>query len=93
MNCQELMEKTGLALFRINETTFTRCYKNLTRREEVQILMQRLRPPDAPACASDALPAPGIRPVSRVPPHEPMVFCQPEDKTGLARVVSKGITL
>ena len=90
MNCQELMEKTGSHFFELMKRTLTRWYKNLTRREEIQILMQGLRPPNAPACASDALPAPGVHPASRVPPHEPKIFCQPEDKTGRARVGSKG---
>ena len=87
MNCLDLMEisQTGITLLNYNSDQVG----NSTRWEKIQILMQGLHLPEAPVCASDALPAPEVHLASRPLPLEPIIFSQLDDKTSRARIQSK----
>ena len=89
-NSQQLLAGTGLTLFNLNETQISRWFKEKTRHEEVTALLQGRLLPGNLSVAAEELPA--VRPVQRlITSAEPVVFTDPEDRTGKAIVRRKPV--
>ena len=87
LNSHTLLEKTGLTLYHINESTLIRWYKNTSRVQEVRMLLQGLNLPSIPPAATDSLPTPHTRPTEPpLPPQDPHIFEDIPDTSGQARV-------
>ena len=86
MNSPSLLERTGLTLYNINESTLVGWYKNTSRVQEVRTLLQGLDLPSVEACTAESLPQPEFQPTEpQEPPISPHVFPEVEDTSGEAR--------
>ena len=88
-NSHKLLKDTNMVLFCINETTLIRWYKNVTRRDEIKMLLQGRTPPPPPSHFTSQQPLPlpqELPPGLPLAPSECHVFNEPEDTTGQARV-------
>jgi hypothetical protein len=87
LNSHALLERTGLTLYNINESTLTRWYKNMSRVQEVRTLLQGLSLPLTATCASESLPEACTQTSEPQPqPQDPHIFSDVEDTSGQARV-------
>ena len=92
LNSDRLLEETNLHLYTINETTLMKWYKQAMRRGEVRLLMQGMPRKDPLPVATTPLPPAQARPSSPPPPPpDHIVFEEPEDTTGLARIRNRQV--
>jgi hypothetical protein len=81
------LERTGLTLYHINETTLIRWYKDTSRVSEVRILLQGLNLPTVQPYTAEKLPEVNTQSKEPLePPPHPRVFPEVEDTSGEARV-------
>lgn len=89
-----MLEKAGLTLFHINESTLLRWYKNTSRVQEVRTLLQGLLLPTLPPCTAECLPEACIQPSKpSPPPQDPHIFTDVEDTSGQGRVRGNTATM
>ena len=69
LNSEALLERTGLTLFHINETTLIKWYKDTSRVSEVRTLLQGLKLPTVQPCTAEKLPEVNTQP--KEPPEPP----------------------
>ena len=88
-NSQALLNNTGITLFNVNETSVSLWFKNKTRREEILTLIQGRPLPGRLTLAKEALPPLRETPSDLQGHADPMLFQEPEDRTGLATLRRK----
>ncbi|KZS01500.1 Uncharacterized protein APZ42_001824, partial [Daphnia magna] len=81
-----LMERTGITLFQINESTLSTWHKNSIRVEEIKTLLQGGKLLTVSLCATEPLLSANDRPTQSSQLSNHMVFEEPQDNTGLAQV-------
>ena len=89
-----LLEKTGLTLFHIHESTLIRWYKNTLRVQAVRTLLQGLCLPTIPPCKTECFLEACIQPTKPSSPlQDPHIFTVAEDTSGQARVRDNTATM
>ncbi|KAI9562491.1 hypothetical protein GHT06_009928 [Daphnia sinensis] len=89
MGCPQIIERTGVSLYQINETTLSLWLKDRTRYSEIQLLLQGANLCTPPILSATALPpSKSLEVLSAAgeTPVNPMIFAEPSDCTGLAKV-------
>ena len=85
-NSQALLEGTNMVLFTINETTLVRWYKNLTRMNQIKLLLQGHPLELTPHLSEQHLPPTLEKQPIPPPPKEPFSFEEQPDTRDEARV-------
>ena len=84
LNSRELLDKTGITLYMINETTLRTWHQDKERTDQIKVLMQGLDVPVTARIAKDPLPAPREKPQNLHGDSTSIQFAEPVDRSNQA---------